>query len=101
MAEFVEATERLAGIRPAVSMFGSARAAADSPYYSLAERTARLFADAGFAVLSGGGPGVLKRFGRRRPDVIVSIEEWVRVEEDKKALKRGMKRRRAGDDAQG
>ncbi len=42
----------------------------------------------------------LKRFGKRRPDVIVSIEERARVEEDKKALKRGMKRRRAGDDAQ-
>jgi hypothetical protein len=50
---------------------------------------------------SGGGPGVLKPFGKRRPDVIVSIEERVRVEEDKKALKRGMKRPRAGDDAQG
>jgi len=43
----------------------------------------------------------LKRFGKRRPEVIVSIEERARVEEDKKALKRGMKRRRAGDDAQG
>ena len=43
----------------------------------------------------------LKRFGKRRPDVIVSIEERARVEEDKKALRRGMKRRRAGDDAQG
>jgi len=43
----------------------------------------------------------LKRFGKRRPDVIVSIEERARVEEDKRALKRGMKRRRAGDDAQG
>jgi uncharacterized protein (TIGR00730 family) len=60
MAEFVEATERLAGIRPAVSMFGSARVAPGSPYYQLAEKTARLLSDAGFAVISGGGPGVME-----------------------------------------
>jgi uncharacterized protein (TIGR00730 family) len=60
MAEFVEATERLAGIRPAVSVFGSSRASADAPYYQLAERTARLLSDAGFAVVSGGGPGVME-----------------------------------------
>ena len=60
MAEFFEATERLSGIRPAVSMFGSARVAAGSPYYQLAEQTARLLSDAGFAVFSGGGPGVME-----------------------------------------
>ncbi|OGA20840.1 MAG: Rossman fold protein, TIGR00730 family [Betaproteobacteria bacterium RIFCSPLOWO2_02_FULL_67_19] len=60
MAEFVEATERLADIRPAVSMFGSSRAAPDSPYYRLAEQTSRLLSDAGFAVISGGGPGVME-----------------------------------------
>jgi len=60
MAEFVEATERLAGIRPAVSVFGSSRAKADSPHYQLAERTSRLLSDAGFAVVSGGGPGVME-----------------------------------------
>ena len=60
MAEFVEATERLAGIRPAVSIFGSARVAPGSPYYQLAEKTARLLSDAGFAVISGGGPGVME-----------------------------------------
>jgi uncharacterized protein (TIGR00730 family) len=60
MAEFVEATERLAMVRPAVSMFGSARVAPDSPYYVLAERIARLLSDAGFAVISGGGPGIME-----------------------------------------
>ena len=57
MSEFVEATERLAHIRPAVSIFGSARAPADSPYYLLSEQIARLLSDAGFSVISGGGPG--------------------------------------------
>ncbi len=60
MAEFVEATERLANIRPAVSVFGSARAAPGSHYYRLAEEVSRLLSDAGFAVISGGGPGVME-----------------------------------------
>ena len=60
MAEFVEATERLAGIQPAVSVFGSARVAPESPYYALAESVSRLLSDAGFAVISGGGPGVME-----------------------------------------
>lgn len=60
MSEFVEATERLSRIRPAVSMFGSARLRPDSAGYLLAEQTARLLSDAGFAVISGGGPGVME-----------------------------------------
>ncbi len=60
MAEFAAATERLRGIRPAVSMFGSARIGEDNPYYAKAERIARLLSDAGFAVISGGGPGLMQ-----------------------------------------
>ena len=60
MAEFVEATERLTVVRPAISIFGSARITRDSPYYELTERIARLLSDAGFAVISGGGPGVME-----------------------------------------
>jgi uncharacterized protein (TIGR00730 family) len=60
MAEFVEATERLAHIRPAVSLFGSARLPADHSYYRLAEEIARQLSDAGFSVISGGGPGVME-----------------------------------------
>ena len=60
MSEFVEATERLNAIRPAVSIFGSARTPPDSPVYRLTERIARLLSDAGFGVISGGGPGVME-----------------------------------------
>ena len=60
MAEFVEATERLASIRPAVSIFGSARTPPDHPYYQLAEDIARKLSDAGFSVISGGGPGLME-----------------------------------------
>jgi len=60
MAEFVDATEHLANIRPAVSVFGSARAAPGTRYYQLAKQVSRLLSDAGFAVISGGGPGVME-----------------------------------------
>jgi uncharacterized protein (TIGR00730 family) len=60
MSEFVGATERLANIRPAVTIFGSARVAPDSAYYRLAEEIARKLSDAGFAVVSGGGPGIME-----------------------------------------
>ena len=60
MAEFVEATERLAAIRPAVSIFGSARVPPESRYYQLAETIARKLSDSGFSVISGGGPGIME-----------------------------------------
>jgi uncharacterized protein (TIGR00730 family) len=79
MSEFVEATERLAPIRPAVTMFGSARIAPDSPYYVLAERTARLLSDSGFSVISGGGPGIMEAankgaFHGKAPSVGLNIQ---------------------------
>jgi len=64
MAEFAAATERLRGIRPAVSMFGSARIKPDHPYYEKAETIARLLSDAGFGVISGGGPGLMEAANR-------------------------------------
>ncbi len=60
MAEFVEGYERLAGVAPAVSLFGSARPSPDHRYYTLTETTARLLSNAGFAVISGGGPGLME-----------------------------------------
>jgi uncharacterized protein (TIGR00730 family) len=79
MSEFVEATERLAAIRPAVTMVGSARIAPDSPYYVLAERTSRLLSDAGFSVISGGGPGIMEAankgaFHGKSPSVGLNIQ---------------------------
>jgi uncharacterized protein (TIGR00730 family) len=60
MSEFVEATERLAAIKPAVTIFGSARVKEGTPYYDLTEKTARLLSDSGFSVISGGGPGIME-----------------------------------------
>ena len=64
MAEFAAATERLRGLRPAVSMFGSARIKPGHPYYEKAEQIARLLSDAGFSVISGGGPGLMEAANR-------------------------------------
>jgi uncharacterized protein (TIGR00730 family) len=64
MAEFVAATERLRDIRPAVSMFGSARIGRDHPWFARTETIARLLSDAGFTVISGGGPGLMEAANR-------------------------------------
>ena len=50
--------------RPAVSIFGSARVAESSPVYTAARATGRLFAEQGFAVVTGGGPGVMEAANR-------------------------------------
>lgn len=78
MAEFVEGFEKLCLIAPAVSIFGSARTASDDPWYLRTEQTARLLSDAGFAVVSGGGPGIMEAANKgakegKSPSVGVNI----------------------------
>jgi uncharacterized protein (TIGR00730 family) len=60
MAEFVEGFERLASIRPSVSIFGSSRFSPDHAYYKLAEAIGYALSDSGFSVVSGGGPGIME-----------------------------------------
>ncbi len=79
MSEFVSATERLQDIQPAVSIFGSARTSHEHPYYKLTEEIARLLSDAGFSVISGGGPGVMEAankgaFYGKSPSVGLNIQ---------------------------
>lgn len=64
MAEFVEGFETLARLGPAVSVFGSARTKEGSPYYEKARNIGRLLAEAGFAVITGGGPGAMEAANR-------------------------------------
>jgi uncharacterized protein (TIGR00730 family) len=59
-SEFVEGFGALAELGPAVSVFGSARTPRDHPDYALAERLGGLLTQAGFAVITGGGPGVME-----------------------------------------
>ena len=60
MAEFVEGFEKLARIKPSVSIFGSARTNPDHPYYKKAEAISEALSNAGFSVVSGGGPGIME-----------------------------------------
>src|SRR5213075_2951797 len=63
--EFLSGFEEVEKIdRPAVSCFGSARASEGSRPYAVARETARLFAEAGWAVVTGGGPGVMEAANR-------------------------------------
>ncbi len=64
-AEFLAGFQAIQRIdRPAVSIFGSARIVEETPTYEAARRTARLFAEAGLAVVTGGGPGVMEAANR-------------------------------------
>ncbi len=79
MAEFIESTERLSELRPAVSIFGSARTKPEDPHYALCIDIARRLSDAGFAVISGGGPGIMEAankgaFDGASPSVGLNIE---------------------------
>src|ERR1700754_3741384 len=56
-SEFVEGVGQLAELGAAVSVVGSARAPAEHPHFAQAEQLGRRLADAGFAVITGGGPG--------------------------------------------
>ena len=60
MAEFVEGFEELSKVGPAVSIFGSARAKPGDKYYELAVDTARAVGKAGYAVITGGGSGIME-----------------------------------------
>ena len=59
-AEFIEGFGALAELGPAVGVFGSARTPADDPSYALAEEAGRRLVEAGFAVITGGGPGAME-----------------------------------------
>ncbi|PIE36585.1 MAG: TIGR00730 family Rossman fold protein, partial [Gammaproteobacteria bacterium] len=60
MSEFVEGFQQMADVSPSVSIFGSARFKPDHKYYKVSEELSRLLSDSGFAVVSGGGPGVME-----------------------------------------
>lgn len=64
LAEFVEGFDAMAAVGPAVTVFGSARIGEGEPYYELAREIGRQLAQAGYAVLTGGGPGIMEAANR-------------------------------------
>src|SRR5216684_6227277 len=64
MGEFVTGFDELATLTRGISIFGSARTRADDPDYAAAQETAALLARAGFAVITGGGPGIMEAANR-------------------------------------
>lgn len=68
MGEFVEGIDTLHDLGPAVSIFGSARTQKGHPDYLKARETAALFASSGYAVITGGGPGIMEAANRGAAD---------------------------------
>ncbi|HET7486897.1 MAG TPA: TIGR00730 family Rossman fold protein [Acidimicrobiales bacterium] len=64
LSEFVDGFEALAGIPPALTVFGSARAVSGDPMYQAAQAFGAAAAEAGFAVITGGGPGIMEAANR-------------------------------------
>jgi uncharacterized protein (TIGR00730 family) len=64
MGEFVEGFDALAEIGPAVTIFGSARVGRRNRYYGAARRVAAALARSGFAIITGGGPGIMEAANR-------------------------------------
>lgn len=60
MAEFVQGFEKLSVIGPCVSIFGSSRTKPDNKYYPLATEVAAKLCEAGYGVMTGGGPGIME-----------------------------------------
>ena len=64
LSEFVEGFDALNGVGPAVTVFGSARTKPDDPYYALGRSLGAALARRGFAVITGGGPGMMEAVNR-------------------------------------
>jgi len=64
MGEFVEGFEELAKVDRCVTLFGSARVKPDDPHYELARQTAQVLVERGYAVMTGGGPGIMEAANR-------------------------------------
>jgi len=64
MGEFVTGFDELAELGPAVTVFGSSRTTHDDPVYQRAVETTRMLGEAGFAIITGGGPGIMEAGNR-------------------------------------
>jgi uncharacterized protein (TIGR00730 family) len=79
MAEFVEGFERMSPVSPSVSLFGSARTPVEDPNYELARSIGERLSNAGFSVVTGGGPGIMEAgnkgaYAGKSPSVGLNIQ---------------------------
>ncbi|MEV4892040.1 TIGR00730 family Rossman fold protein [Nonomuraea sp. NPDC055795] len=79
-AEFVEGFGQLAELPPAVTVFGSARTPDDSPEYEMGVELGRALAESGYAVITGGGPGVMEAANRGATDVDGAVSVGLGIE---------------------
>jgi uncharacterized protein (TIGR00730 family) len=79
-AEFVEGFGQLAELPPAVTVFGSARTPVDSADYAMGQALGRALAEAGYAVITGGGPGVMEAANRGATEVEGAISVGLGIE---------------------
>ncbi len=85
MAEFVEGIDVMSRIGPAVSVFGSARALPDDPYYHLALQLGAKLARAQFTVITGGGPGIMEAANKGAFEAggkSIGLNIWLPVEQE-------------------
>src|SRR5690348_9256419 len=68
LSEFVEGFDALNEVGPAVTVFGSARTKHGDPYYKAGEQLGRALANRGFAVITGGGPGLMEAVNKGAHD---------------------------------
>lgn len=88
VSEFVEATEKLASVRPAVTIFGSARLQPGSQWYEWTASLAKALSEAGFAVISGGGPGIMEaanKGAQAGPSLSIGLNIELPMEEGRNA----------------
>ncbi|WP_188192484.1 TIGR00730 family Rossman fold protein [Nonomuraea sp. SYSU D8015] len=79
-AEFVEGFGQLAELPPAVTVFGSARTPVDSADYQMGQALGRALAEAGYAVITGGGPGVMESANRGASEVDGAVSVGLGIE---------------------
>lgn len=88
-AELERGFAALSGVRRGVSVFGSARIPPDDPQYALARETARVLGEAGLAIITGGGPGIMEAANRGARDagaVSVGLNIELPFEQDANAF---------------
>lgn len=86
MAEFVDSFESMSKIGPAVTVFGSARTKKNEAMYRKAVQTGRLLAESGFAVITGGGPGIMEAANKGASEAGgVSVGLNIRLPSEQKA----------------